>query len=262
MRRWTVVLVSPKEGGNVGAAARAIRNFGGGGLRVVDPRCEVNGGEARRFSSGAADLLRTAPVYTNLSDALEGMELSIGLTGYSGRHHRLDCVGLLPTRMLESRNHLRQCALVFGREERGMEGDELDLCDFLWSLPTNPDFPSLNLAQAIGVALSAVAEAERQLGIAGPVGIGIAPTEKSLNPLASLDREDHAPATTQDMILLGERIDTLMRETGWEDDTRVRSTVALVRNALVRGNATQRDVKALHGIFKHALGAVRRARGQ
>jgi tRNA/rRNA methyltransferase len=255
VKRWIVVLVSPKEPGNVGAAARVLRNFGAGGLRVVAPRCEVNSPEARRFSSGAADILRSAPVYTTLREALADRELSIGLTGVAGRHHQLDCIGLLPRPLLEGRNHLSRLALVFGREERGMESEELEECDFLWSLPTNPDFPSLNLAQAIGITLSAVAEVERQLGMT-ELGMGIAPSSRSVSPLAGGGEPDDAPATHEELVRLKEHVRTLMLRTGWEEGRRLVGSLGKINHVLRRAGATRREVNLFHGLCSQSIAAL------
>jgi tRNA/rRNA methyltransferase len=255
MKRWTIILVSPKEPGNVGGAARVLRNFGGGGLRVVDPRCEVNGPDARRFSSGAADLLRSAPQFPTLREAVADFELAIGLTGVSGRHHRLDCVGLLPSAILAGKDHLARCALVFGREERGMETEEMEACTHLWSLPTNPDFPSLNLAQAIGVTLSAVAEVERQLGLTD-LGRGVAPSSRSVGPLAGGHEPGDQPATVHELDLLAENFRSLMQRTGWDEGRRLLSSLGKLRHVLARASATQREVNLFHGICRQALNAL------
>ncbi|CAN5249012.1 RNA methyltransferase [soil metagenome] len=253
MKRWQVILIAPKEGGNVGAAARVLKNFGAGGLRVVAPRCEVNGPESRRFSAGAAEILRAAPVFETLAEAIADLELTVGLTGVPGRHHRVDCAGLVPTEVLRERDNFTRCGLVFGREERGMESDELESLDFLWSLPTNTEFPSLNLAQAIGVALSGVAEAERQLGVTS-LGRGLAKTPHSLNPMAG--GESDQPATQEELAHLGVHFRDLMLRTGWDDGRRTVGSLVKLRNLLARGRATQREVNLLHGICKQSIDAV------
>lgn len=252
MRRWAVILVSPKEEGNVGAAARVMKNFGLGTLRVVAPRCEINSHDARRFSSGAADLLRRAEVHPTLDDALADRELSIGLTGVGGKHHRMDCVGLLPRDLLKGRNELRRCALVFGPEDKGLSGPEMELPDFLWSLPTNPGFPSLNLAQAIAVSLAAVAEVERELGLA-ELGLGIAPSASTLNPLAGSPDPDDRPATNREVHELMRRFDALLRETGWPEGRGLTASLTKIRNVLSRAVLTRREANLLHGVARNAL---------
>lgn len=241
----------------MGAAARVLKNFGASGLRIVAPRCEVHCSESRAFASGAAELLRRAEVFDTLDEALADRELSIGLTGVGGKHHRMDCVGLLPGPLLEGADHLTKCAVVYGREERGMESTELETCDYLWSLPTQQAFPSLNLAQAIGISLAAVAEAERQRGLAG-LGTGVMPTARSLMPLAGSPAAEDQPATNHDVTLLMRRLRGLMLRTGWTDDRRLADSVRVVRNLFVRGRITRKEVNLIHGLARQSHFAVDR----
>lgn len=255
MRRWLIVLITPQESGNVGSAARVLKNFGAGGLRVVAPRCDVANREARRFSSGAAEILRRAEVYDTLPEALADREFSIGLTGVGGKHHRHDCVGLLPTELLRNREEIRKGALVFGPEDTGMTGTHMECLDFLWSLPTNPAFPSLNLAQAIAVSLAAVAETERQLGMTD-LGLGIAPSKATLNPLAGSPDPGDRPATNEEIHHLMGRFNALMREVGWEEGRRLTGSMGKVRNVFSRASLTQREAALFHGIVRNALGRI------
>ncbi len=255
MRRWQIILISPKESGNVGAAARALKNFGVGGLRIVAPRCEINVPEARRFSAGAAEILRGATIYETLADALADRELVIGLTGIGGKYHKVDCVGLLPNQLLEGKDHLTRCALVFGREENGMVAEELERCDYRWSLPTDPDFPSLNLAQAIGITLAAVAEVERQRGLS-QLGRGIAVSMATLNPLAGGHDPGDRPATADEIQHLTAHYEKLMTRIGWKVGRRMKGSIQKIRNVLARASATQREVNLMHGLCKQSLIAI------
>lgn len=255
MRRWQIVLISPQEPGNVGGAARVLKNFGAGGLRVVAPRCEVNSPDARRFSSGAAEILRGAPIYDSLEDAIADCQLAIGLSGVGGKHHKLDCIDLVPETLLRGRESIEKCALVFGREDRGMTGDEMEKCSFLWSLPTQQDFPSLNLAQAIGITLAAVAEAERRLGLA-ELGRGLAPSDQALNPLGGSRKQEDQPAELVEIDRMLARLEVLMKHIGWPEGRRLRNSVSKVRNLYIRGQITTREVAMFHGIYGQALDAL------
>ncbi len=252
MKRWTIVLIEPKEGGNVGAAARVLKNFGLSELRVVSPRCEVNGDDARRFSSGAAELLRSAKSFESLREAVADQQLVIGLTGVSGRQHRLDCTQMIPTNLLEGKNDYTKCALVFGREDRGMYSEDMEACDFLWSLPTVKEFSSLNLAQAIGIAIACLTEAENQ-AYERHDRRGLAPSEKSLNPLAGSEHPEDVPANAASVERLCGRLEELLKATDSPGEVRMKSNIARVRNLLKRGNATEREVAFLQGLVKQCL---------
>lgn len=255
MRRWQIILISPQTSGNIGAAARVAKNFGASGLRIIAPRCEVQGDEARRFSSGAAELLRRATIYDTLQEATKDLQLTIGLTGVSGKLHKLDCIEQIPTKLIEGKEKLRRCGLIFGREEKGMEGDEMEQCNFLWSLPTSAKFPSLNLAQAIGITLASVAEAERQLGM-NDLGLGLAPSESTLNPLAGSTDPQDQPATTEEFTRLFARIEDLMIKVGWPNETKLRLSMGRLQNILSRASATKREINTLHGLYSQTKLAV------
>lgn len=143
------VLVEPQRAGNVGAAARAIKNLGFSRLDLVAPRCDPAGDEARRLAVDAEDVLRAARVHASLDAALEGAATVVGTTGVPGRqrkpHWRLDAIAPRLARLARA----GQTAIVFGREDHGLTDDELDRCTHLVMLPASSAYPSFNLAQAV-----------------------------------------------------------------------------------------------------------------
>lgn len=144
----SIVLVEPLHPGNIGAAARAMKNMGFRRLRLVnptDPFCS----EARRMASGALDILERAEIFQSLPEALADLHVTVGLTARTGkgRIRKLDPHGLV--RHLRSYPPEARLGLVFGREDRGLSNQELDLCNLLVTIPTAPEHPSLNVAQAV-----------------------------------------------------------------------------------------------------------------
>jgi tRNA/rRNA methyltransferase len=145
------VFVEPRYGGNVGAAARVLKNFGFGRLDLVDPREGTDHEEAVRMAVDAADVLAAARTHTTLDEALEGAATVIGTSRRMGKHrqphHRLDALApLLPG--LAARGTV---ALVFGREDHGLSDADLDRCTHLVYVPTGEAYPALNVAQTIAI---------------------------------------------------------------------------------------------------------------
>lgn len=138
-----------------------------------------------------------------------------------------------------------------------MVSEELETCDFLWSLPTQRAFPSLNLAQSIGIALAALAEVERERGLAD-LGTGVMPSKRALMPLAGSPAKEDGPATHEELSLVMKRLETLMLRTGWTDDRRLADSVRVLRNLFVRGNITKKEVALLHGLARQSLRAAGR----
>lgn len=156
-----IVLVGTTHPGNIGAAARAMKNMGMSCLRLVAPRTFPSA-EATARAAGADDLLAAATVHPTLEEAVADCSLVIGA---SARSRALGCPSLEPRAAaarvagaLPARG-----ALVFGREHSGLSNEELDRCHFRLHIPSDPVFSSLNVAAAVQIAcyelrLAALAE--------------------------------------------------------------------------------------------------------
>lgn len=147
-----VILVGTSHPGNAGAAARGAANFGASELRFVAPRCDVKGKEALDRAVHAKPLLEAAKIYPNLAQALEGTSLAVGTTARSAQapNHMLrkpmDVRDLLESLVKSEWNG--QLAYVFGPEDTGLHGDDVDLLHQLVTIPT-ATYNSLNLAHAV-----------------------------------------------------------------------------------------------------------------
>lgn len=170
MAQLRIVLVEPREAGNVGAAARVMKNFGFGELWVVGehpPLHPVSGW----WASGADDLLATARFAPALLDAIGDAHLTVATTSSRGRTTPATFTPRSLAERFASLADDQVLALVFGREDSGLTREELVLCQHSAVIPTNAAFPTMNLAQSICVfcyELSQIAPrpAERQLATA------------------------------------------------------------------------------------------------
>ena len=143
------VLFETTHPGNVGSAARALKTMGFNDFWLVRPPAEYQGSEARAMASGAQDVLAGARVAETLSEALEGCGLVVAA---SARHRRLGVPEHSPRECaaeLLAASQARPAAVVFGPERSGLSNAELDLCNMILYIPANPEYSSLNLAQAV-----------------------------------------------------------------------------------------------------------------
>jgi TrmH family RNA methyltransferase len=145
------ILVEPREGGNIGAAARAIKNMGFTRLELVAP-CDFTTLEATSFAHGAQDVLDSAKVYGSLDEAVSGKALVVGISRRAGKTR-----GVIPNlseAVIKIARYAEEneTAIVFGREDKGLYNVEVLRCGFLASIPTSEAHPSLNLAQAVLLA--------------------------------------------------------------------------------------------------------------
>jgi tRNA/rRNA methyltransferase len=148
-----IVLVEPQEPMNLGAVARAMRNFGLKELYVVNPGPRVGppwAKEAYWLAVHAEEVLEEAKAVGSLREALEGVHLVVATTG---RPRELYPAPVrTPKEVAQILRRARgKAALVFGRETFGLTNEELDLAHLIGSIPTAPEQPSLNLAQAVVV---------------------------------------------------------------------------------------------------------------
>jgi tRNA (cytidine32/uridine32-2'-O)-methyltransferase len=145
-----IVLVETSHPGNIGAAARAMKNMCLSRLELVAPQ-RYPSEEATSRASGADDLLCGARVHATLDEALQGCRLVVGT---SARSRTVSWPVLSPheaaARLVEE-SRQGEVALVFGREQSGLSNNELERCNFLVHIPTNPTYSSLNLGAAVQV---------------------------------------------------------------------------------------------------------------
>jgi len=150
MKQPRIVLVNTSHPGNIGAAARAMKNMGLCELFLVDPQ-RYPSAEATARASGADDLLARAKCFGTLDEAIADAVLVIGA---SARSRSLPVPRLDPrtcAQLLDEQPDAGTVAILFGRERTGLSNEELDRCHYLLQIPCNPEYPSLNIAAAVQI---------------------------------------------------------------------------------------------------------------
>lgn len=145
-----IVLVATTHPGNIGATARAMKTMGLHKLYLVTPKVFPDP-RAHEMSAGAYDVLQDAIVVDSLADALKDCQLILAT---SARPRDLALPGLVPTSsaiLVGEQPDNTEVAIVFGREHAGLTNDELLHCHYHINIPSNPEFSSLNLAQAVQI---------------------------------------------------------------------------------------------------------------
>ena len=247
--RIVAVLVEPKEDGNVGAAARAVKNTGLGGLRLVRP--PQLGIQARRMAWRSLDVLDRAKAFDSLPEALADCRRAVGFTARPQRS--VTGIRSLPAIAPAILDHVARgrTALVFGPEHRGLSRAELGCCQDVVRIPTSPRQPSLNLAQAVlvvGYELLVARQGLRGAPSGGGRGVGAAGPKH--------------PASVEDILAV---------EAVWAEGLKALGYGELRRGALAdrilrrwrsifdRAVLTREDVWMLRGVAKQMLWLARRA---
>lgn len=148
-----VILVEPMGPLNIGSVCRTMMNFGFSDLRLVNPCDTYKGPESRKMALKAVTLLERAGIYSSLSEALGDCHHAFGTTRRYGRYRNDFLLPDQAANLTVSFPENNRIALVFGREDKGLFTEELDLCQQFLTIPTHEDFASMNLAQSVAVCL-------------------------------------------------------------------------------------------------------------
>jgi TrmH family RNA methyltransferase len=152
-----IVLVEPREAGNVGAAARAMKNFGFDDLWIVGEHPTLQP-LAGWWASGADDVVARARFAPTLHHAIADAHVTVATTSARGRTTPAD---LAPAGVAELHAPSQTLALVFGREDSGLTREEIVQCQRTAIIPTHPDFPTMNLAQSVCIFCYELSSIER-----------------------------------------------------------------------------------------------------
>lgn len=156
------VMINTSHPGNIGAAARAMKNMGFHELALVNPK-QFPSSEAVARSSGAYDVLENAQVFATLEEAIADCELIIGA---SARLRSITWPQLDPKECATLvSGTTAKTAILFGREHSGLTNEELERCHYLLHIPCNPEYSSLNVASALQVIAYELHYATRQTPI-------------------------------------------------------------------------------------------------
>jgi TrmH family RNA methyltransferase len=238
-----VVLVSPRNPLNIGAAARAIANFGFAHLTVVAPYAP-HWREARS-AVGAPELLEIAKESATLAEAVAGCTLVVGTGTLTRRKPQQTGVPLpaLPQLIQTELTRGGRVALVFGPEKHGLTREDLSWCHLLVEIPTDPRQPSMNLGQAVAVCLYELASRAFPAANAGDAEV-----DSSIQPDY---REAAAPSAALD--LLGRVIEETMLSAGYSPSSMQAANHHDLRLLLRRLAPTQRDTRRILGLFRRIL---------
>ena len=224
-----IVLVGTTHPGNIGAAARAMKNMGQSDLVLVNPR-HFPHEEAAARASGASDILDNATVVSTLAEALTDC---VYVAGASARSRTINWPSMGPRdcaeRMISEREH-GKVAAVFGPEKSGLNNDDLDLCHTLLTIPTDPGFSSLNLAMAVQVLTY-------ELRVASMLEEG--PVFETEAPPASTDEMEHFYA----------HLESVLNDIGFLDPDNPRHLMRRLRRLFIRTRPDKNEVNILRGIL-------------
>ena len=228
--RPVIVLVRPQLGQNIGKAARAMLNFGLAELRLVAPRDGWPNPDAGPAASGADEVLSLARVYETAAEAIADCSLV-----YASTVRRRDLVlpVVEPAEMAKTiAAGPGRSAILFGPERSGLETEDVALANAIVTVPINPGFGSLNLAQA--VILLAYEWSRTQAALAQPTA-----------------KEGEPPASHGELEGLIGQLDKALRDKGYfHPPERTEATRSTLRTILTKPGWSSREIQALRGVIR------------
>lgn len=225
-----IILVRPQLGWNIGAAARAMANFGLDEMRLVTPRGRHPSASALRMASGAESIVERAQVFDNLQNAVA--DLSV-LLATSARRREMMKEEITPRdaamRLRTAASSDSRAGVLFGPERAGLENDELVLAEALVKVPTNPGFSSLNLGQCVLLLAYEYFLTDEHFGDAA--------------------NDDEPPATREDLLGFFEQLEEGLEGSKFLHPEEMRAaTVRKIRNFFSNARPNARQLRMLRGV--------------
>lgn len=227
-----IVLSNTSHPGNIGAAARAMKTMELSRLYLVNPK-RYPDAEATARASGADDLLARATVCSDLETAIAGCQLVMGA---SARSRRIPCPIIDPASCAHqavAESGQGEVAILLGCEQSGLSNAEIDRCQSLVQIPTNPVYGSLNLASAVQIISYEILVAQRQAtvssaGQAGPV---------------------HVPATAEELERYFEHLERVLIKLDFLDPDNPRKLMRRLRRLYNRARPDENEINILRGVL-------------
>lgn len=233
LKRIKMVMVNTTHPGNIGAAARAMKNMGLSSLVVVDPK-EFPSPKAVWRAASAVDVLENIQIVSTLEEAIADCGLVIGT---SARERKIPWPLLTPRECGDraySEAALHDVAIVFGREDRGLTNEELHLCHYHLHIPANPDYSSLNIAAAMQVIAYEIR-----------VSYLFAQQGKSLH----FDEWDKPRAKATDVELYFDHLTQTLEQLNFYDPDNPRQTMTRLRRLFNRLRMDEMELGILRGML-------------
>ena len=243
-----IVLVEPAGPLNIGSIARVMKNMGLEQMVLVNPHCDPLGPEARQMAVHAGDLLEQARCVSTLPEALVDCQRAIATTA---RQRTLETPlehprTALPWLLAPEAPQPCPAALIFGPEDRGLSNDELNYAQRFVKIPSNPAYPSLNLAQSVAVCCYELSQAFLGLpeGSDRPQSVPVTPA--SVEPLAPLDALEG----------YFQQLESVLLAIGYLYPHTATSRMEKFRRLFYRAQLSASEVAMLRGILSQVMWAM------
>lgn len=224
------ILVEPKESGNIGSSARAMKNMGFTNLVLINPP-ELKE-EAKWMAWRSEDILEKAEIYQSLDNAINDKALVVGTTRRRGSKRGAIVDVKDGVKRIYDIAQNNKVAILFGREDKGLFNEEVEKCGYLLTIPTSSLQPSLNLSQAVLI---------------------VAYELRRLENLRDYHMEKQFYVNQEELNKLYERLSVILKKTGYipENKDIEESIINNFKHFLGRTGLTFWELKMIHGLLSH-----------
>lgn len=231
LNKIDVVVVNPRNSGNIGSICRAMKTMGFSSLSVIG-RQNVLDETSRMMAVHAADVLQNAKYFHELSDSVRNSSLVAGITRRRGRRRKYFSISPEEFADLALKNNSRT-SIVFGNEESGLSDKDLSVCNLAVHIPSSKAFPSLNLSHAVQIVCYAF-----------------------FRKASASDFPDYTPLSKQKLDKLISVISTSLGNIGFFKQTDSSDMESFLGDILVRAGLSGREAKRLEVVFKKISGII------
>lgn len=217
-----IILQESQTPGNIGAVARAMKNFDFSTLVLLNPKCNHLHKESLDRASHAKDILQNAKIIQKLD-----YDTLIGTTAILGTDYNLNRTPITPETL--AKMQLKgKVGILFGREDHGLNNEELELCDIIVTIPSSKKYPTMNISQAAGILFYEVFKHSKKV----KVGDNIKPATKEQKDIL--------------LKIIEEKTKAMSFATDYKRETQKR----VWKKVIGKSNLSKREIMALFGFMK------------
>ena len=236
-----IVLVGTQHPGNIGSAARAMKTMGLSQLVLVAPQ-RYPDPEAIALAAGADDILSQARVVATLAEALADCTYVIGTSARARTVSLPEFTPRVAAEQLLVKSQQSPVALLFGPERTGLLNQDLQLCHACVLIPSNPEYPSLNLAAAVQILSYEIRLQSVQFNAALPI---------------ALSADSEPPASFEQMERLFAHLIEFMDDVDFHKGKPAEMVIQRIRRLFLKANLDEREIKILRGLLADAQRMLR-----
>ncbi|MDP7323657.1 MAG: RNA methyltransferase [Candidatus Woesearchaeota archaeon] len=224
-----VILMEPSTPGNIGAIARAMKNFALTELILINPKCDHLSIEAQNRAKHAKDILKKAKVKT--PTYLKRLPLLIATTAQLGSDYNLPRSHLTPNQLSKKITKKHDYALLFGREGDGLTNEEIQQADIICHIPASPKYQTLNLSQAATILFYELYQSSTN--------------ESSIDNIT--------PASKQDLQLVQKHLTQVLNKLEFSTKEKKDTQKTAWKRIFAKALLTRREAFAIHGFLKKLI---------